>query len=136
MAGIVEGVADPLGRYADELVAAGFEVWRTRRGANDAGWLTYRNPANGCWGTLQGGSDGWEHLMPIRPSRENGSSMFVQDRRHPLRRLDPFTVEAAIQCARPSNWNEVVGRQENAPAYLSPSAVRVGDDAANGGDVS
>jgi len=118
--------------YADELVGAGFDVWFTSTGSG-GGWLTYRDPRNDCWGTLQHGMEGWQHLMPIPPSRVHGSSMFVQDRRHPRERLDPFSVFAAQRCARPSNWNELVGVQRNAPAYLSPKAVRL-SPVARGGD--
>jgi hypothetical protein len=95
--------------YGQELVAAGFEVWLTKTGDRHGGYLQYRDPATGCCGSLQHiDHEGWQHLMPIIPSRENGSSMFIS------KPLWPFTVEAARQCAQPSNRNDVVGQQANA----------------------
>lgn len=112
--------------YAKVLVAEGFEVWHTKSTGRSGGWLTYRNPKNDCWGTLQLSEyDGWQHLMPIKPSRENGSSMHVQDRRNPNASFPAFSVEAARQCAQPTNWNAIVGEQQNAPAYISRDAVRI-----------
>lgn len=104
--------------FGRTLVAAGFEVWHTSYGRD--GYLTYRNPENDCWGTLQHSDhEGWQHLMPISPSVEAGSSMFI-DKAHP-----PFTVEAARQCARPTNYNSLVRRRENHAPYLSPRAVQL-----------
>lgn len=120
--------------YGQTLVAEGFEVWHTGSGFRDAGWLTYRNPANDCWGTLQYSLSEarWQHLMPITPSKEYGSSMHVEVKptsSDPRTGTMPaFTVEAARQCASPSNWNRGVGKRANAgKAYLSPSAVRLGE---------
>lgn len=123
---------EPLIAYGRTLVAAGFEVWHESSGYRDAGYLVYRNPANGCWGSLQksiGGLGSWAHLMPLTPSREYGSSMHVEVKpRAPRTRpttLDPFTVEAARQCASPTNWNDVIGTRPNAmkPGYLSGKAT-------------
>ena len=102
--------------YGNELAAAGFEVWLNPYGRS--GYLTYRAP-NGCWGTLQESEfDGWQHLMPLKPSRENGSHMHLDTE------LDPWTVEAAVECAQTVNHNDVVGWQGNArTAYLSPKSV-------------
>jgi hypothetical protein len=87
--------------YGHELVAAGFEVWLHRFGE---GYLTYRNPETGDCGSLQYSYfEGWGHSMPIVPSREYGSSMYIEDP------ADPWTVEAARQCAQPTNWNKAVG---------------------------
>lgn len=106
--------------YAQTLVAAGLEVWLTEVNYSTGGWLTYRDPATDSWGTLQHSDhDGWQHLMPIKPSPHNGSSMHLDTP------TDPFTVEAARECARPTNRNRVIGTQANHPAYLSPSAQRV-----------
>lgn len=98
-----------LTNYGNELVAAGYQVWLTRTPTRDGGYLQYRDPQTGCCGSLQLTEwDGWQHLMPIIPSREYGSSMHL-DRPAP-----PFTVEAARQCAQPFNHNAVVGKQPNA----------------------
>lgn len=93
--------------YGAELVAAGFQVWFVPM-YPEHGFLEYRSP-EGWWGLLQ--EDYWgtvEHSMPIVPSRENGSSMFIEEP------LDVWTVEAARQCARPMQRNSVVGLQKNA----------------------
>lgn len=95
--------------YGNELVAAGFEVWLTKGYFRSGGYLQYRDPATGAQGSLQySDHEGWQHLMPIVPSRENGSSMFLETQ------TDPFTVDAARECARPTNRNNVVGTQRNA----------------------
>ena len=95
---------DELLAYARTLVAAGLEVWHSP--FDRAGYLLYRDPATDCWGSFQESfSEGWQHLMPIKPSRENGSSMFIGGEH----RVYPWTVEAARECARPRNWNPLVG---------------------------
>jgi len=90
--------------YARELIAAGFEVWL----APDAGsgYLTYAR--DGLWGTLQCSEfEGWDHLMPLVPSREFGSSMHLDPE------PDTFTVKAAERCASATNYNAIVGTQRN-----------------------
>lgn len=116
-----EGARSPLEEYGRTLAAAGFEVWLTALDYRDEGYLTYRDPENGCWGTLQHSfMEGWQHLMPIEPSREYGSSMYLDTE------LDPFTVEAARECARPTNRNGAIGARANArDGWLSPAAVRI-----------
>ena len=95
-----------LASYGNELVNAGFEVWLHKFGE---GYLTYRDPATGNRGSLQYSlMEGWQHYMPLVPSREFGSSMFLDTD------TDPFTVAAAQECARLTNRNSVVGTQRNA----------------------
>lgn len=53
---------------------------------------------------------GYYHSMPIRPSREHGSAMFVPGIDDGY---DHLTVEAAERVARPTNTNECVGTHEN-----------------------
>lgn len=111
-------ITELLTNYGKELVAAGFEVWLTNNTSNP--YLQYRDPETGACGSLQQSYyDGWQHLMPIVPSRENGSSMFLE---HPA---DPFTVQAARDCAQPFNYNHLTGRQPNAAdkTWRSDSAV-------------
>lgn len=107
-----------LTEYGNELVAAGFEVWRTD---GTSPYLQYRDPTTGAAGSLQsvGYFGEWTHYMPIVPSREFGSSMHLDTD------TDPWTVEAARECARPTNRNSVVGTQRNAgaKAWRSPDAV-------------
>lgn len=112
---------DMLLDYGRRLVAAGFEVWHTQSGTRSPGYLQYRDPETGCWGSLQYSlsSYRWHHLMPLVPSKEYGSSMFIE------RPAPAFTVEAARQCAREFNRNSVVGTRSNAKGrtWVSKSAV-------------
>lgn len=111
--------------YGQALVDAGFEVWLTRTFTGSGGYLQYRDPATGCQGSLQESYfDGWQHLMPLVPSREFGSSMFIEDP------LDPWTVGAARQCAQPTNRNSVVGTRENArdKTWRSPEAIALHEE--------
>jgi hypothetical protein len=106
--------------YAAKLAAAGFRVWLTPMAGRSGGFLTYER--GGFYGHLQLSEwDGWQHDMPIVPSREFGSSMFIEQP------LDPWTVEAAEQAAQEWNTNSAVGRQRNAGSrtWLSSSAQEV-----------
>lgn len=105
--------------YAKKLASSGFKVWHVP-GIRD-GFLIYQNTENGFWGTFQQSEfEGWQHLMPIKPSREIGSSMFMEEPG------DPWTVQAAQQCAQEFNTNKVVGRQRNNTSYSLPAkAVEV-----------
>lgn len=99
---------DRLTEYGQRLVTAGFRVWLTPTGFRDGGFLTYER--DGCYGHLQHSQfEGWQHDMPLVPSREFGSAMFIGE---PVE--DVWSVEAAEQVARPSNGNNVVGIQRNA----------------------
>lgn len=91
--------------YGRELVAAGFRVWLTKF---INGYLTYEK--DGHYGTFQYSDyEGWQHTMPIIPSREFGSSMFIGDAIENV-----WSVEAAEQTARETNHNYIVGNQKNA----------------------
>jgi hypothetical protein len=91
---------ETLTEYGNELVAAGFEVWLHKFGE---GYLTYRNPETGNAGSLQYSlMEGWQHLMPIVPSREYGSAMHLDTD------TDPWTVQAARECAADTNYNDAV----------------------------
>ena len=107
-----------LASYGNELVEAGFEVWLHKFGE---GYLTYRDPATGNQGSLQYSlMEGWQHYMPLVPSRKYGSSMHIENP------ADPFTVEAARECAADTNYNNAVrARLANARdrAWRSPDAL-------------
>jgi hypothetical protein len=109
--------------YGRELAAAGFRVWLSRSGTRDAGYLTYERGGN--YGHLQRSDfEGWAHSMPLVPSREYGSGMFIGDP------LPVWTVAAAQQTARATNRNDVVGTRRNAGArtWLNPAAVALHGD--------
>ena len=110
---------DALRNYADTLKGAGFTVYAPG-GAWD--FFTYSRTVNGleCFGTVQiGHYGGFSHHMPIRPTRDNGSSMWVEgvpdstpDQGDP-HGDNPLTVKAAQRVASPSNYNRLVGTQRN-----------------------
>jgi len=106
--------------YGQELATHGYQVWLTRTGQH-GGYLQYKDLTTGDWGSLQYGHEGWQHLMPLVPSREFGSSMHLDTT------TNPFTLKAARECARPFNTNKVVGRQANAKGktWRSTSAIQL-----------
>jgi len=114
------GTITLLASYGHELVAAGFEVWLTKTSPTE-GYLQYRDPVTGCAGSLQRTEwDGWQHLMPLVPSIVYGSAMHLDDP------ADPFTVEAARECARPTNRNRAVGAtlaNAKGNVWRSPRAI-------------
>lgn len=98
-----------LSEYADLLAANGFAIYEPRSSHGD--YFKYSRVVDGgreCFGYVQHEYfGGYSHSMPIRPSRENGSSMYIDGVAGEL------TLEAARKVARPFNRNELVGRQEN-----------------------
>lgn len=107
-----EQIINDLREYGQRLAAAGLEVWLNTH--YWGGWLTYKNPENGCYGTFQHSDHfGWSHYMPLIPSREYGSAMFVGN-------ADDWSVEAALRTAMPENFNPIVGTQKNAKSAYSP----------------
>jgi hypothetical protein len=105
--------------YGRELADAGLRVWLSPFGR--AGYLSYLDPENGCYGTFQRSEfEGWGHSMPIQPSTTNGSSMYVDTL------AEPWTVDAARECAQPVNRNDVVGSQSNyRKNWLSGDAIEL-----------
>lgn len=121
---------DRLAVYGRTLVAAGFDVWLTPTGYRHGGYLTYRDRATGYVGTFQHSDhDGWSHSMPLVPSREHGSSMWLDGAPD-----DPWTVDAARHTAREYGYNPLVGRQRNVAAVTEPGkpggrGAYIGDNA-------
>ena len=99
---------DELRHYAKLLSNRGFTIHEpTSMHDNEFG---YSQMVGGrkCFGSVMQTRDGsFKHLMPITPSQENGSWMFVDGV------PDALTVEAARTVAQPTNWNKLVGTQEN-----------------------
>lgn len=110
---------ETLRNYADTLKAAGFTIY-----APGGTWdyFTYSRTVDGVerFGTVQlGHFGGFSHSMPLRPSRENGSGMWVEgvpdstpDQGDPSG-PDPLTVEAAENVTQSVNYNPLVGIQHN-----------------------
>lgn len=104
-------IIDPaLYEYANRLEDAGFTIYEPIGSGN---FFRYSRVVHGqeCFGYVQRtwGSTGYayQHLMPIKPSIENGSSMTVAGVPNAL------TIESAVRVARPVNRNDVVGPQGN-----------------------
>lgn len=105
-------IGDPaLAEYADRLEAAGFTIYEPASARGTTRFFRYSRLVNGqeCFGYVQRDwtGSGYSHSMPIRPSVQHGSSMFVHKVKGEL------TVEAARLVARPSNWNDLVGTHAN-----------------------
>lgn len=106
-------ITDPaLREYAELLHANGFNIYESTRSAK---YFVYSRMVDGveCFGDVQRDDVGfgYSHYMPIKPSVENGSSMFVD---YPDGRpVNDLTIEAAKQVAKPTNWNRLVGLQKN-----------------------
>lgn len=120
--------SDELREYADLLEASGFAIYEPTSGGD---YFMYSRVVDGqeCFGQIARKDrpldHGYEHHMPIKPSQEFGSRMFVEIRTestHPRRvtieHLDEMTVRDAMLVARPENWNSVVGVQKN---YSDPA---------------
>lgn len=112
-----------LERFADTLEAAGFRIYRP---GGTWTFIGFAREVDGKWcsATVQasdfGNSEGWSWHMNIEPSREDGSSMFL----NAVPNGSPLTVETAIQVTRPRACNSVLARtRENAgwPAHWGPS---------------
>lgn len=114
-----EEIQQGLLAYADRLQEAGFRVYIPTPASpgRRLTYFAYARDVDGserpCYGFVQYKDFfTFDHTMPIKPSRENGSSMFVQDVNE-VHDPDDLTVEQATRVASPSNWNEIVGTQQN-----------------------
>jgi hypothetical protein len=101
-----------LANYADLLQSKGFAIYEPTGTTGD--YFTYSQIVDGteCFGTVQldyASFGSYSHTMPIKPSVEHGSSMFVQSVPNAI----ALTVAAAKLVARPTNWNSLVGHQRN-----------------------
>ena len=105
-----------LSEYANRLEAAGFAIYESVSGPGT--YFRYSRMVDGkeCFGYIQLDYFGtFQHLMPIKPSIEHGSSMWVPDARG--KALSALDVETAKLVARPFNRNPVVGTHAN---YADP----------------
>lgn len=116
--------------YLSELQKAGFKVYM-HKGATPRRTLTYavysRVSESGreLFGIVQL-DEYWrlgqtlKHSMPIKPSREYGSAMFIE----PIEQVLSSTVAYAELVTRETNWNRLVGEQRN---YFDASNYVVAD---------
>lgn len=113
---------DALREYASRLRTAGFTVYVPTSAY--ACYIGYSRMIDGqeCLGFVQRGefaSDGWRHHMPTKPSRVNGSSMWVDG----VPDSQTLTVDDACRVASPVNRNPLVGVQRN---YIDYERMRRG----------
>jgi hypothetical protein len=114
-----------LREYAELLAKNGFTIYEPK-GVWE--YFVYSRMVDGreCFGSVQRGGalEGYQHHMPIKPSKEHGSSMFVEDV------PDELTIEAATAVASPRNYNKLVGSHENYrdDRFLESGYVRWGAD--------
>lgn len=121
-----------LADFGKELLAAGFRVWvfasdveRVAKGGLEscARSIRFSRVVDGreCFGSVDHSVAGYQFHMPIKPSRENGSSMFVSPGDE-TPEFEPLDVAKAELYASPTGYNRLVGRQEN---YESSFAHRL-----------
>lgn len=112
-------IRETLAAFADELEEAGFRVYRP---GGTWEFIGFAREVEGKWcsATVQasdfGNSEGWSWHMNIVPSREDGSSMFLDD----VPNGSPLTIETAHAVTRPAARNEVLSQiRQNAgwPAH-------------------
>lgn len=102
---------DDLRAYARLLINSGFTVYVSKR-VGFGTYFLYSRIVDGrtLWGSVElSRFEGYRHYMPIKPSREHGSSMFVPD----ADKMDPLSLEAALLITRPTNYNSIVGTHDN-----------------------
>jgi hypothetical protein len=123
----VQHFTPELQRYAIRLQAAGFTIYHHKAERTNvhgsvipARYFVYSREVDGVelFGTVQDGdfpllSVELEHSMPIKPSREHGSSMFIEERGCDDPLPAPDTVEYAERVTQPTNWNHLVGMHRN-----------------------
>ena len=100
--------------YANVLYENGFTIYEP---AGRWKHFIYSQLVDGveCFGIVEREDFGdYRHLMPIKPSREHGSSIFVDGVQNEL------TVDAALIIAQPENRNHLVGSHKN---YRDPEAL-------------
>lgn len=110
---------DGLRQFARELLAAGFNVYVS----DSRGWGTYfkfGRVVDGVErvGYVQVDLLSYKFSMPIKPSREHGSGMFVAGAEVWPGGSEKLTVANATLYASPSNRNHLVGTHQN---YNDPS---------------
>lgn len=75
--------------YAKQLMMEGFRIMVPQPQLTVHGmvipvdWFVYAR--DGLAGIVETKLDGWEHLMPVRPTRENGSAILIFDPKWQLR---------------------------------------------------
>lgn len=115
-----------LADYAKELVGAGFSVYvftsdvkRVDNGGKEscATHLGFSRVVGDqvCFASVSYSLAGFQFDMPMKPSRQHGSSMFIGGADAP--EFEELTVRKAELYASPTGRNLLVGTQANDPAW-------------------
>jgi hypothetical protein len=116
-------VLPDLATFGKELLAAGFTVYvfrsdveRVAKGGKESyathiGFSRIVNEQE-CFASVSYGLAGYQFSMPIPPSREHGSSMFISKADH-MPEFDSLTLANAELYASPTGFNPLVGTQRN-----------------------
>lgn len=119
-------IAHPeLSDFGKLLLAHGFKVFvfrsdveRVAKGGLEAHarHISFSREVDGrtCRASVDYGLAGYQFYMPIKPSRENGSGMFIGNTNE-MPEFDSLTLENAELYASPTGYNRLVGTQENYP---------------------
>lgn len=116
-------VRPELADFGKQLLAAGFKVYvfksdteRVAKGDMESvgTHIRFSREVDGrtCFGSVSYGLSGHQFNMPIKPSREHGSGMFISHRDQ-APEFDELTIENAELYASPTGYNPLVGTHEN-----------------------
>lgn len=115
--------------YATELLEAGFSIYVVERPSpRPLSFFRYSQVVEGreCFGYVQYDNlYGYSHSMPIKPSRQSGSSMFIGNSEEPDQGTAQ-SVDYARRVAQPRNWNHLIGWQDNYAPVRVLTYERVG----------
>lgn len=116
-------VLTDLATFGKELLAAGFTVYvfrsdveRVAKGGKEScaktiGFSRIVDEQE-CFANVSYGLAGYQFSMPIKPSRENGSGMFI-GKTDNMPEFDSLTLANAELYASPTGFNPLVGTQRN-----------------------
>jgi hypothetical protein len=116
-------VTPELSAFGKELLAHGFRVFvfrsdveRVAKGGRESCATTIGFSRvvgeQECFASVSYGLAGYQFDMPIKPSRQHGSSMFIGDT-DTMPEFDSLTLDRAELYASPTGFNPLVGTQNN-----------------------
>jgi hypothetical protein len=130
-------VLPELSDFGKLLLAEGFKVFvfrsdveRVAKGGKEscATTIGFSRVVDGqeCFGSVSHGygRGGYQFSMPIKPSRTNGSSMFIGDTDQ-MPEFDSLTLDNAELYASPFGYNRLVAMQKNDPEWCIGLYVEV-----------
>jgi hypothetical protein len=128
-------VLPELSDFGKLLLAEGFKVFvfrsdveRVAKGGKEscATTIGFSRVVDGqeCFASVSYGNTGYQFSMPIKPSRTNGSSMFIGDTDQ-MPEFDSLTLDNAELYASPFGFNRLVAMQKNDPEWCIGLYVEV-----------